>query len=38
VEQGSHHELLQRDGYYARLMHQQLEHSEGESSTLNKSL
>ncbi len=26
VEQGSHHELLQRDGYYARLMHQQLEH------------
>ncbi|MFL5653170.1 MAG: peptidase domain-containing ABC transporter [Ktedonobacteraceae bacterium] len=38
VEQGSHHELLQRDGYYARLMHQQLEHSEKESSTLNKSL
>ena len=31
VEKGSHHELLQRDGYYARLMHQQLEHSEGES-------
>ena len=26
VEQGSHHELLQRDGYYARLMQQQLEH------------
>src|SRR5205807_4113044 len=26
VEQGSHHELLQRNGYYARLMHQQLEH------------
>jgi ATP-binding cassette subfamily B protein len=33
VEKGSHHELLQRDGYYARLMHQQLEHSEGESWT-----
>ena len=31
VEKGSHHELLQRDGYYARLMHQQLEHSEVES-------
>ncbi len=26
VEKGSHDELLQRNGYYARLMHQQLEH------------
>lgn len=26
VERGSHHELLQRNGYYARLMRQQLEH------------
>ncbi|HEX6552606.1 MAG TPA: peptidase domain-containing ABC transporter [Ktedonobacteraceae bacterium] len=31
VEKGSHRDLLQRDGYYARLMHQQLEHSELES-------
>ena len=38
VEQGSHHELLQRDGYYARLMHQQLEHSEGKSWTLHNTL
>jgi ABC-type bacteriocin/lantibiotic exporter with double-glycine peptidase domain len=28
VEKGSHHELLQRQGYYARLMQQQLERSE----------
>lgn len=28
VEKGSHHGLLQRDGYYARLMRQQLEHDE----------
>ncbi len=27
VEKGSHDELLQRNGYYARLMHQQMEHS-----------
>ncbi|MFL5624645.1 MAG: peptidase domain-containing ABC transporter, partial [Ktedonobacteraceae bacterium] len=33
VEKGSHHELLQRDGYYARLMQQQLEHGEGASSS-----
>jgi ATP-binding cassette subfamily B protein len=26
VERGSHDELLQRNGYYARLMHQQMEH------------
>src|SRR5947209_3019726 len=31
VERGSHDELLHRNGYYARLMHQQLEHSEVES-------
>ncbi|MFL5592579.1 MAG: peptidase domain-containing ABC transporter [Ktedonobacteraceae bacterium] len=37
VEKGSHHQLLHRDGYYARLMHQQLEHSEGESWTLHNS-
>jgi ABC-type bacteriocin/lantibiotic exporter with double-glycine peptidase domain len=28
VEKGSHHELLQRQGYYARLMQQQLAHRE----------
>jgi ABC-type bacteriocin/lantibiotic exporter with double-glycine peptidase domain len=33
VEKGSHHELLQRDGYYARLMHQQLEHGEGANAS-----
>jgi ABC-type bacteriocin/lantibiotic exporter with double-glycine peptidase domain len=29
VEQGPHHELLRRQGYYAGLMQQQLEHGEG---------
>jgi ATP-binding cassette, subfamily B, bacterial len=33
VEKGSHQELLQRDGYYARLMQQQLEHGEGASAS-----
>jgi ABC-type multidrug transport system fused ATPase/permease subunit len=36
VEKGSHHELLQRKGYYARLMQQQLEHSEGGIVGINK--
>src|SRR5207248_6684554 len=33
VEQGSHHELLQHDGYYARLMQQQLAEPTLEPST-----
>ena len=38
VEKGSHHELLQRDGNYARLIQQQLEHSKRENKSLYTSL